>query len=221
MPNSSAFDPLFIDYADAARVLMEAMPLEHLAQQPVSVVAVSRGGVLIADPIAQALNAPLDLLLSAPLPAPNNPELPIAMVSETQAFVMHQSLVDAFGIDEDFLYDEAKRLYNEQVLSQVYRCRNGAPLMEVRDRIVLLVDVCIETGLTMLAALKSMIDREAKNVYLAVPVLDRIAYETMLSVSDGLFVPHRIRDYISIEYYYQTLDVPDVETLKRMIKPHE
>jgi putative phosphoribosyl transferase len=221
MPNNSVSKYLFRDRADAAQQLIEAMPTERLKQQPVSVIAISEGGTLVAEPIARLLQAPVDVLLSEPIPAPNNPELPIAMISETQTLVQHEALIDAFGIDEDYVYDEAKRIYNDRVLSHVYRYRNGERLIDVRDRIVVLVDECVETGITTMTAIKSMIERGAKNVYLAVPVLDGQTYENLIAVCDGVFCPHRIRDYVSIEYYYQTLEAPDIETIKRIIDTHE
>ncbi len=220
MPKSSDSKIFFADRRDAAEQLLGSMPMAQLKEQPVSVVAISEGGVLIAERIAEELGVVPDVLLSEPITAPNNPELPIAMISETQTLVMHQALIGSFGIDEDFVYEEAKRLYDEKVLSHVYRYRNGEPLRSVRDRVVVLVDECAETGITTLMAIKSMIEQEAKNVYLAVPILDQSTYDNLLTVCDGVFCPHRIRDYISIEFYYASLEPPTLETIKRIITHH-
>jgi len=220
MPKNSDSKIFFADRHAAAQELVEAMPIEQLREQPVTVIAISEGGVLIAEPIAAKLEAPLDVLLSEPIPAPNNPDLPIAMISETQTLVMHKALIDSFGIDEDYVYDEARRLYDEKVLSHLYRYRNGEPLTSVKDRVVVLVDECAETGITTLMAIKSMIEKEAKNVYLAVPILDQSTYDNLLTVCDGVFCPHRIRDYISIDFYYASLEPPTLETIKRIITHH-
>jgi len=221
MPKNFDSKIYFRDRLDAADQLIDAMPAQSLRDQDVIVVAISEGAVVIADRIARALNASMDILLGDAVYAPNNPELPIAMISETQTLVMHQALVEAFGIDEDYVYSEAKRRYENEVLSHVYRYRQGTPMCSVDDRVVILVDECIETGLTIMTAIKSMLEASATNVYVAAPILDRDVQENLITVSDGVFCPHTIRDYISIEYYYETLEKPIFETIERILNDHE
>ena len=171
MPRNSASNVVFRDRLDAADQLIGAMPIESLKAQPVHLLAISEEAVPIADRVAQVLGAPMDLFFSEPIPAPNNPEFPIARISETQTLVMDRAMIDAFGIDEEYVYNEAKRRHDDAILSHIYRYRHGAPIRPVADRVVVIVDASIETGLTALTAVKSMIEADAKNVYLAVPVL--------------------------------------------------
>lgn len=221
MPKSSDSNVLFVDRDDAAAQLIGAMPIDHFQARDVTVIAISEGAVVIADAVARRLEAPMDILLSEAIPAPKNPELPIAMISETQTMVLNRAWIEAFEIDEDYVYGEGERRYDSQVLSHVYRYRQGEPIASVRDRVVILVDECVETGITTLVAIKSMIEQGAKNVYLAVPILDEAVYANLTPVCDGVYCPHTIRDYISIEYYYETLDQPTFETIKRILKDHE
>jgi len=132
--------------------------------------------------------------------------------------VINKVLIDAFEIDEDYVYSEANRKYEETILSYVYKYRKGVPLRPLEGKHIILVDESIETGLTMTVALKSMIELGANSVYVAAPVLDFTVYENLLSLCDGVFCPHRIRDYISIEYYYETLDKLDFESLEKIIE---
>jgi len=212
---------MFADREDAAHQLLEAIPVEHFRERDVTVLALSEGGVIVADVVAQALDAPMGILLTEAVPAPKNPDLPIAMVSETKAMVMHRALIEAFGIDEDYVYNEGERRYEDQLLAKVYRYRQGASMPDVAHRVVLLVDECAETGITILAAIKSMIEQNAKNVYLAVPILDAEVRDNLTPVCDGVYCPHTIRDYVSIEYYYENTEPPTEETIKRILKAHE
>jgi putative phosphoribosyl transferase len=143
------------------------------------------------------------------------------MISETEEVVMHKALVDAFDINEDFVYNEAQRKYDEDVLSYVYRYRKGKDLLPLKGKYVVLADECIETGLTMMVALKSVIAREAKNIYIATPILDKSVYENLLAVCDGVFCPHKIEDYISIEYYYKVFKQSSFEEILHMVESHE
>ncbi len=116
MPSDLNPNTYFEDREDASRQLIEMIPIELLSKNETVVIGVSEGGVYFADQIASAIDAQMDILLTEPILAPNNPELAIAMVSETEEVVMHKALIDAFEINEDYVYGEAHRKYEEEVL---------------------------------------------------------------------------------------------------------
>ncbi len=205
---------------DAAIKLIDILPLEVLSQNETVVIAVSEGGIFFADKIARKLNAQMDILLTEAIVAPNNQELSIAMISETQEVVMHKALIDSFEISEDYVYSEADRKYEEEVLPYVYKYRKGKNLVSLKGKYVVLTDECIETGLTMMVALKSVIAREAKNIYIATPILDKTVYENLLSVCDGVFCPYKIQNYISIEYYYENFSTLTFEEIEKIMNEH-
>jgi len=211
----------FEDSEDASKQLIETLPLELLRDNETVVIGVSEGGVYFADKIASACDAKMDILLTEAILAPNNPEVPIAMISETEEVVMHKSLIDAFEINEDYVYAEAHRKYEDEILAYVYKYRKGKDLLSLEGKYVVLADECIETGLTMMVALKSVIARGAKNIYIATPILDQTVYQNLLTVCDGVFCPHKIQDYISIEYYYQNFDTLDFDEICAIVDAHE
>jgi len=221
MSNNTDREYYFEDREDAAAKLIETLPLDVLRENETVVIGVSEGGVFFADKIAKAINSQMDILLTAPVLAPNNPELPIAMVSETKEVVMHKALIEAFEISEDFVYSEAERKYEEEVLSYVYRYRKGRDLVSVEGKYVVLTDECIETGLTMMAALKSVIARGAKTVYIATPILDQSVYENLLRICDGVFCPYKILHYISIEYYYKKYEKMTFEEIVQILESYK
>ncbi|HFD13741.1 MAG TPA: hypothetical protein ENJ34_00395 [Epsilonproteobacteria bacterium] len=211
----------FENREDASSQLIETLPIELLSSNETVVIGVSEGGVYFADQIAKACDAQMDILLTEAILAPNNAEVPIAMISETEEVVMHKALVDAFDINEDYVYSEAHRKYEEEVLSYVYKYRKGKDLVSLEGKYVVLADECIETGLTMMVALKSVIARGAKNIYIATPILDTNVYQNLLTVCDGVFCPHKIQDYISIEYYYQNFEVLSFEEICDIVNKYE
>ena len=218
MSDDSNSSVIFIDRDAAVKELIELFPENLFEPSNTVVIGVSEGGVFFADKISKALKAQMDILLTEPIMAPNNPELAIAIVSETEVVVINKVLIDAFEIDEDYVYSEANRKYEETILSYVYKYRKGVPLRPLKGKDIILADESIETGLTMTVALKSMIEMGAKSIYIAAPVLDFTVYDNLLSLCDGVFCPHRIRDYISIEYYYETLDKLDFANLEKIIE---
>jgi len=221
MSSDSNLNAYFENKEDAAAKLIETLPLKLLQDNETVVIGVSEEGVYFADKIAKATESQMDILLTEPILAPNNPELAIAMVSETEEVVMHKALIDSFDISEDYIYSEAHRKYEEEVLAYVYKYRKGKELVSLKGKYVVLADECIETGLTMMVALKSVIAREAKNIYIATPILDKAVYENLLSVCDGVFCPHKIQDYISIEYYYKDFEILNFEEILKIVKDQE
>ena len=221
MPTDSDHNLYFKDRNAAAKELINTLPFELFSEHVPVVIGVSEGGVYFADKIAKAINGEMDILLTEAILAPNNPELPIAMVSETEEVVMHKALIDAFNISEDYVYGEAQRKYDEEVLSYVYKYRKGKEILPLAGKYVVLADECVETGLTMMVALKSVIARGAKDIYIATPILDRAVYENLLSVCDGVFCPHKIDDYISIEYYYKDFEPLSLEEISEIMDSYE
>ena len=211
----------FKDKEDAVTKLLETLPLSLLQDNETVIIGVSEEGVYFSDKIANAVESQMDILLTEAIVAPNNQKLAIAMVSETEEVVMHKALIDAFEINEDYVYSEAHRKYEEEVLTYVYKYRQGKDLVSLEGKYVVLVDECIETGLTMMVALKSVIARGAKNIYIATPILDKNVYENLLSVCDGVFCPYKIQDYISIEYYYENFEKLDFDDILEIVKYQE
>ena len=221
MPTDSNPNLYFEDREDASKQLIDVLPIELFAANETVVIGLSEGGVYLADKMADAVNAQMDILLTEPILAPNNPEISIAMISETEEVVMHKALVDAFEISEDYVYAEANRKYEDEVLAYVYKYRKGKDLVSLEGKYVILADECIETGLTMMVALKSVIARGAKNIYIATPILDQTVYQNLLSVCDGVFCPHKIQDYISIEYYYKDFEFMRFDEIAEIVQRQE
>ena len=180
-------------------------------------IAVSKAGIYFAYMLSKALKVRMNVLLSEKIVAPNNSELSIAMVSETEEMVMHKPYIKSFGIDKDYVYSQAHHQYEEVVIKHIYQYRKGIPLEPLNGKHIILVDECIETGLTMMLALKSMIEMEVRSLYVAVPVLDKSLYPNLLTLCDGIFCPHQIENYISIDYYYKDAQELDFEEIEEMI----
>jgi len=209
---------LFEDRQDASEQLIAELPSNIFFLEDVIVLGVSEGGVYFANTLAKKLNAPLDILLTEHIYSYINPELAIAMVGETEEIVIHKALTDAFDIPKDYIYNEAYNKYSNEILRYIKKYRQGEKLGSLEGKYVILTDECVETGLTMMAAVKTAISLGAKNIFIAVPVLDNVVYENLVTICDNIFCPHRIDDYISIEYYYKELNPFSLDEIEKIMK---
>ena len=209
---------LFEDREDASEKLIAEVSENKLFIENVMVLSVSKGGTYFAHALAKKLNAPLDILLTEPIYSYVNPELTIAMVGETEEIVIHKALTDAFDIPKDYIYNEAYNKYNNEISNHIKKYRQGERLESLEGKYVILTDECVETGLTMMAAVKTAISLGAKNIFIAVPVLDNVVYKNLVTICDNIFCPYKVDDYISIEYYYEELEPFSFDEIEEIIK---
>lgn len=198
---------LYRDREHASKELLASLPFDNFQNNDMLIVAVSNGGAYFAKNISKHINKEMDILLAQDIVAPENSSVSIAVITETEDIIIHRELIESFDINEDFIYSEAKRKYNEDIMASKYILRKGKDIKDIRDKDILLVDDSIETGLSMYAAIKSMITLGARSIYVTVPVLDKEVCEKLLSICDGIYSPHKVDDYVSIEYYYQDFTV--------------
>ena len=142
---------------DAANKLRDIIPMQRLKDESWKIVAVSRGGLELASLIRNKLPNKLNFLFSEPIMAPNNDKCEVARVSEREEIVINEQLVSAFNIQYDYIYGEAHRKHEEQILSYVYQYRKGRPFTSMKDEVVLLVDEGSETGMKLMTALKTIL----------------------------------------------------------------
>ncbi|MGZ5327112.1 MAG: phosphoribosyltransferase [Actinomycetota bacterium] len=157
---------MFRDRDDAGRRLAEAVAKRVMG--PTLVLAIPRGGVVVAVPVAGALGAPLDVVLPRKLRAPFNPELAIGAVAPGVQ-VVDERLVRMLGVDEAYLRDEVARAEAE-IVRRTATYRGLRPPPEIEGRTVVVVDDGVATGATAIAALRWARAAGAERVVFAAPV---------------------------------------------------
>ncbi len=211
-------EPLFENREDAVCQVIEQLSLNiSLMNNNIIVLGVSEGGTFFANELAKKLDAPMDILLTERIYSYLNSDLTIAIVGETEEIVIHRALTEAFDIPKDYIYNEAYSKYSNEILTYIKKYRQGDRLRSLEGKYVILTDECVETGLTMMAAVKTAISLGAKNIFIAVPVLDNFVYESLVTICDNIFCPHKIDDYISIEYYYKELKPFSFDEIKEIM----
>ena len=147
------------------------------------VLALPRGGVPLGLQVAKALDAPLDVLIVRKLGAPHNPEFAIGAVGEGGAVVLDHASIDTLGLSEvivDRLISEARSEIDRRV--DIYR--HGNELIDVADRVVIIVDDGLATGATAEAAVTVLRHLQPARIIVAVPTGSRQAVNRVRALSD-------------------------------------
>ena len=213
-----SYKNIIVDRKDAATKLLDVIPMNKLKEEAWDIVAVSRGGLEVAACIKGKLPNNLEILFLEAIMAPNNPECEVARVSETEEIVINEQLVSAFEIQYDYIYGEAHRKHEENILSRIYQYRKGQPFPSMKDRIVLLVDEGSESGSKLMTALKTVLVQGPKAIYIAVPVLPSDVLETLEPFVDDIFFLHDIGDYVETALYYEHLEPINDEKIEKILE---
>lgn len=157
----------FADRREAGRRLAEALG-DRRADDPV-VLGLPRGGVPVADEVARALDAPLDVLVVRKLGLPYQPEVAMGAIGEEGAEVVNEDVV-GLGRVTPSEFAAVERRERAELDARVRRFRRGRPPLSLTGRTVVVVDDGVATGATARVACRVARARGAAHVILAVPV---------------------------------------------------
>jgi putative phosphoribosyl transferase len=203
----------FSDREEAGRLL--AACLTHLKDELPVVLALPRGGVPVAAPIAAALQAPLDVLLVRKIGAPDNPEFGIGAVVDgaRPELVVDDELVRQLGVSRDYIEQESRRQ-----LAEIERRRTlymlGRTPVDPAGRTVIVVDDGIATGGTVRVALRALALSGAGRRVLAVPVAPSDTAEALRALCDeAVFLDTPARFRAVGDYYRDFHQLDDDEVI--------
>jgi len=140
--------------------------------------ALPRGGVVTAFEIAKELNLPLDLVVPRKIGAPDNEEYAIGAITETGEGIFNQEAIDTLGVPQEYL-DKKVADEKEEAQRRLKTYRQDRPILNLKNKTVIIVDDGIATGLTMRAAIKSVKEKKAKEIIVAVPVSAQDSLKTI------------------------------------------
>ncbi len=153
------------DRRAAGRELARA--LRHYASEAPIVLALPRGGVVLGAEVARALQAPLDLVIARKIGHPLAPEYAVCALAETGELVCNEP--ERAQLSPAWLAQAVEEARHEAARRRAHY-RAGHPPAPLTDRVVIIVDDGIATGLTVRAAIQSVRNRHPKRLVLAVPV---------------------------------------------------
>ena len=144
--------------------------------------ALARGGVAVAAPIADVLHLPLDVLVVRKLGLPEHPEVAMGALARGQ-ILLDYDLIHTAGIDQAIVQHVIAREMRElERRERVYR--RGAPPTQIQNRAVLLIDDGLATGSTMLSAVRAVRLLEPARIMVAIPVASEDALSRLQPVVD-------------------------------------
>lgn len=203
---------MFADRIEAGQRL--ARRLEYLRGEEPVVLGLPRGGVPVAAEVADALGAPLDVIVVRKLGVPYQPELGMGAVGEDGIRVINEEVVRMAGVTPEDI-DKVERLERAEVEARARRFRSGRTRVPLAGRTAILIDDGIATGSTMRAACQVTRAAGARRVVVAVPVAPAEAVRSFRNEADEMVCLQTPSMFYAVgQWYGDFTQVSDAEVTR-------
>jgi putative phosphoribosyl transferase len=195
----------FVDRADAGRRLAATLAddprLSRRDGPGIVVVGLPRGGVPVAESVADELRAPLDVIVVRKLGVPFQQELAMGAVGEGGVVVLNDDVVAHAHVTPEEIGSTVER-ERAELVARADRLRRDRARMALRGRHVVIVDDGIATGATARAACQVARASGAAEVTLAVPVAPAGWVERLGSTADRYVAVLTPSDFHAVGQFY-------------------
>ena len=206
----------FRDRTDAGRQLAQALAAKYRGRAGV-VYALPRGGVPLGAEIARALEMPLDLMIARKIGHPYNREYAIGAVTASGEPVVNPrelARIDPRWFEREVEVERAEARRRHQAYT------GGRALTPAKDKVAIIVDDGIATGLTMEAAIRAARALAPAQLVVAVPVVPSDTAARLAGAADDLVALKVDDDYLGAvgayyDYFPQTTDAEVIELLRQ------
>ncbi len=195
---------MFKDRKEAGQLL--AQQLIQYRDKDAVIYALPRGGVVLGLEIARALHVPLDLVIARKIGHPDNPEYAVCAVTEEGEPFCNEE--ERAALDPSWLEKEIKK-EREEAGRRRKKYLEGQKHRSARNKIAIVVDDGVATGLTLRSALRSLRQEQPRELLVAVPVAPHELVNIFQTEADGVIILKDERNYLgAVGAYYQ--DFPQV-----------
>ena len=159
---------LFQDRADAGAKLARKL-LAYAGRPDVIVLALPRGGVPVAFPVAETLHAPLDVFIVRKLGVPGHEEMAMGALASGGVRVLLPEVLRQLNIQPEQL-EQVTEAEQRELRRREQLYRGDLPRPDLRGKTVILVDDGLATGASMHAAVRALRQQAPAQLVVAVPV---------------------------------------------------
>jgi predicted phosphoribosyltransferase len=204
----------FSDRKEAGALLGEELTKLDFDEETPVVIAILRGGMIVAREVAHRLNGDLDIALSRKIGAPHNPELAIGAISEKGDLFLNERIATQVGATNAYIRREQER--QEAVIAErVQYFRKDFPKIDLKERYVIIVDDGIATGATMQATIWSISEEKPHWIVVALPVGPEDSLRRLTKDADDVICLKAPEFFAAVgQFYYRFEQTEDEEVLQ-------
>jgi len=202
--NRHTFQIKFKDRFAAGQILSSILYKYKSDRDTITVIGIARGGVIVADPIAEKINADFDIIVPRKLRSPHNSENAIGAIMPDGSVYLDTSTLQSQddNVSNEYINME-KSEQKKEMERRLSTYRPYSREYKIRDRIVIIVDDGIASGATMIAAVRWIRKQEPKQLIIAAPIAPKEVIKRLSSEADKIEVLRDPLEFNALEQYYQ------------------
>lgn len=209
--------PAFRDRTDAGRVLGGALALE--IDPDAFVLALPRGGIPVAVPVALALGCEIRSVGVRKLPIPTSPAMGFGAVTVDGTVTLNHAVMRDFGVSVGqaaLITEEARR----EATRRAATYPGASELPPVEGRRVVLIDDGLTTGYTVIATAEMVRHHDPSSIEVAVPVAPESAIEAVSHHCDRILclIASATADFSVASFYAQFPELTDDEIVAALLR---
>jgi putative phosphoribosyl transferase len=205
-----------LDRQEAGELLGEQLS-RYADRRDVVVLALPRGGVPIAREIAKILHAPLDVFVVRKLGVPELEELAMGAVAMGGAEYIDENVIGAFNISREAI-DEVVEAARIEMARRELAYRGERPPVDVRGRVVILVDDGIATGSTMRVAIAALRKLGPARVIAAAGVAPASTAKMLAAEADEFVALLTPADFRAVGQFYESFPQLSDEDVRALME---
>lgn len=192
---------MFADREEAGRQLAD-----ELASRGVEadiILAIPRGGLPVARPVAERLGVDLEVVVARKIGAPWNPELAIGAVASDGTTWLNEAIIADGAVEQSYI-DRGIETESAAAAEKLERYRGVREPPALDGRRVIIVDDGVATGATMFACVEHAKALGASSVIVAVPVGSSDSIAMLRSLADDVVCLEEPSVFSAVGQFYQT-----------------
>jgi putative phosphoribosyl transferase len=214
---------MFIDRKDAGFKLAEKLLAAPLIKQAdpsqLLVLSIPRGGVVVGEAVADALNCNHCVIIVKKIGCPGNEEMAVGAIAEDSLTNINYPFLVRNDLTEADIQPQVLKT-TSRVRQEIQIFRSGQPL-EINNKLVVLVDDGIATGETILTAIRWIKARQGKaqGLIVGVPVCPLNTSHKLARLVDALVYVLAPQAFIAVGQFYRHFEqVSDDQVLEILHK---
>ncbi|MGG6297293.1 phosphoribosyltransferase [Leptolyngbya sp. AN02str] len=222
VPHLSLIEPLFRDRLDSgqqlAQVVLSAYTqlVAQVGDMDVVVYGLPRGGVVVAEPIAQLLRSPLHVLVAKKIASLENPELAIGAVTASGQLIRTRVHPRLRGAD----WAKARQRAEENAKAQWQQFSPYCPEVNSAGKLAILVDDGIATGMTMAVAARTVRLQQPAHLWICAPVAPSRMVDLLNVWCDRCILLATPEPFSSVSRFYQSFTQVETEDVIACLQRH-
>ena len=222
---------LFRDRIDAAQMLASKiesyLKYEHkniaFSYKELVVLAIPRGGIILANVIASYFDCDLDIIVSRKIRHELNKELAIGAVMPDGTIFMNERILKIAPISQKYL-DQEIEFQKKEITRRLIEFRGTTSYADkLNEKIVILVDDGIATGATIIASAHWLKKNYTyKKLIIAVPVAPATSdtVDVLSRIADKMIILYTPEEFSAVGQFYQRFDQVDDEEVKEIMRKY-